>query len=202
MSQHGKGIAALKWGKVAGRAKDGACKGNLKGNFSRLNRALRSRRTAYVNLSFTDFVLLKTQSRSQGRFSPAWLVLQLIDLAVLVTVRACGNRALFGASCFGREEWKMRCEGFMTCKGNQGSLLCLKDSDMVLEDFLPLRRCNVVNRLNGFTFIYNRTFVNCLFPHSWVVLEQRQPWQRSIKHFRCRSSYSISQCWPTAWWYG
>lgn len=77
MSQHGKGIAALKWGKAAGRGKNGACKENS----NRLNGALGSRRTAHINILFTDFVLLETPPHSQGRFSSAWLGLQLIDLA-------------------------------------------------------------------------------------------------------------------------
>jgi len=62
ISQHGKGIAALKRGKAAGRGKNQAHTRNSNG----LNGALGSR-TAHK--SITDFVLLKTPPYSQGGFS-------------------------------------------------------------------------------------------------------------------------------------
>lgn len=68
----------------------------------------------------------------------------------------------------------------LTCNGKQGSLLCLKDSDMVRENFLPSGRHNTDNRLKGFTFTYYRAFVNCQCP-----MFTGSPWIKG-SHDRCK----------------
>lgn len=69
----------------------------------------------------------------------------------------------------------------LTCNGRQESFLCLKDSEMVLGHFLPLGRHSSGNQLKCFAFIYNRTFVNCQCPHSWVVLGAKAAMTESYK---------------------